>query len=381
MTGNKIKVLFVLQALCGNGAVRTTLNIMRHLDREKFELALYTIVKNGACLFDVPSDVKVTTPRKKHKYKKYLMPYYLSQLVREASSCDIIVGAEDFRPVYLSYIAACLLGKPVIGWNKTAIDCWLKQERRWQKSIVGLIYPRLTRIVCISDSIVPGLLRTAAIRQGNIDVIYDSYEIDTIIEKATQKIPKWYEELLCKPTLIGVGRLSYEKGFDVLIKAHANLLKRNVDHNLVILGSGHLKNELTNLSASLGVSNSVYMPGYVDNPYPLLKKSTAFVLSSRFEGFGGAAFEASVLGIPVIATACGGFTEMLHDGEKAILVRPDDVNSLADGMYKVLTDNQLRAKLSIPDLEWLGRFSPENTVHLWEKLLTEVSRNGQKSSN
>jgi glycosyltransferase involved in cell wall biosynthesis len=380
MDKNKIKVLFVVQALCGNGAVRTALNVLRHLDRKRFEVALYTIVKNGVCLSEVPADVKITAAHTKRRYNKYLIPYYLLQLLREASGCDIIVGAEDFRPIYLSYIAAGLLRKPVIGWNRTAIDRWMKKERPWHKSMVGLIYPRLSHIVCVSHAIVPGLLATAPINQKNIDVIYDSYEIDGIITKAEQEIPPWYEECLCKPTLTAAGRLSDEKGFDVLIKAHAKVLKKGIDHNLVIIGSGPFKNELRDLSISLGVNDSVYMPGYIDNPYPLLKKATAFVLSSHYEGFPAVVFEALLLGTPVVSTACGGPTEMITDGENGILVPPNDVNSLADGIYKVFSDNNLRAKFSKPDLEWLRRFSPENNVHHWEELLIEISRNEFKKN-
>ena len=379
MTRTKIKVLFVLQALCGNGAVRASLNMLRHLDRRQFEIVLYVIVKTGACLSEVPSDIKLVAAHKKRRYNKYLIPYYIAGLLREASRCDIIVGAEDFRPIYFSYIAASLLRKPVIGWNRTAIDRWLKKERPWHNSIVGLIYPRLNRVVCVSQAIVSGLLSTASVKQGNINVIYDTQEIDTIAERAKEEIPQWYAEVLRKPTLIGLGRLSDEKGFDVLIKAHANLLKRNIDHNLVILGSGYLKDELRNLSDRLGVSDSVFMPGYVDNPYPFLKKATAFVLSSRYEGFGGVVFEALSLGTPVVATACGGPTEMITDGENGILVPPNDVNSLADGIHRVLSDGNLRARLSTPDIEWLRRFSPENTVHQWERLLMEISRNGLKN--
>ncbi|MBA7677026.1 N-acetyl-alpha-D-glucosaminyl L-malate synthase [subsurface metagenome] len=115
------------------------------------------------------------------------------------------------------------------------------------------------------------------------------------------------------------------------------------------------------------------MPGYVDNPYPLLKNAAAFVLSSRYEGFGAVVFEALLLGTPVVATACAGPIEILSDGENGILVSLEDVNSLADGMYNILSNGELREKLTTPDIERLRPFLPERVVPQWERLLIDIS--------
>jgi glycosyltransferase involved in cell wall biosynthesis len=203
-------------------------------------------------------------------------------------------------------------------------------------------------------------------------VIYSAYESTSIIEKSKEQLPEWAFNIVKKPTLIALGRMSYEKGFDLLIRAHAKVLKKGIDHNLVILGSGSLRGELRDLSVRLGLSDSVFMPGYVDNPYPLFKKATAFVLSSRYEGFPAVVFEALSIGTPVVATACGGPAEILSDGENGILVLPEDVNSLADGIYNILSNTELRERLAIPDIEQLGRYSLENIVTQWEQLLMEI---------
>ena len=68
-----------------------------------------------------------------------------------------------------------------------AIDHWLKELRYWHTPIVRLIYPRLTRIVCVSQAMVSGLLSTASIKWRKIDVIYDTHEIDRIIERAKEE--------------------------------------------------------------------------------------------------------------------------------------------------------------------------------------------------
>jgi glycosyltransferase involved in cell wall biosynthesis len=115
------------------------------------------------------------------------------------------------------------------------------------------------------------------------------------------------------------------------------------------------------------------MPGYISNPYPLMKRASALVLSSRFEGLPGVIIQALTLAKPVVATACGGSVEILCDGRAGILVPPEDVDALADGMSKILLNHHLRDKLSTSNIEKLRCFSPENIVPQWERLLTEVS--------
>jgi glycosyltransferase involved in cell wall biosynthesis len=222
------------------------------------------------------------------------------------------------------------------------------------------------------------MLKVARIIPERLKVIYSAYESTSIIEKSKEQLPDWAIDVIRKPTLIALGRMSREKGFDVLIRAHAKVLTRGIDHNLVILGSGSLRGELRDLSACLGVSDSVFMPGYVGNPYPLLKNATAFILPSRYEALGGVVIEALSLGTPIVATACGGPSEILTEGENGILVLPEDVDSLAVGMFKILSNGNLREQLVTPDEEYLRRFSLENIVPQWEQLLIEVGRYGNE---
>jgi glycosyltransferase involved in cell wall biosynthesis len=378
MDKTKIKTLFILPDLSGNGAVRATLNVLRRLDRRQFEIILFVLARRGACLSEVPSDIKLVVAHKRRRYEsisfKYLMPYYIARLLWEASSCDIIIGASELHPAYLAYAAAVVLRKPSVGWVQVPLDRWLKQEARyWHNIAARFIYPRLTGVVCVSKACKQSMSKVARIMPERLRVIYSAYESTSIIEKSKERCPDWAVNVIKKPTLIALGRMSYEKGFDLLIRAHAKVLKRSIDHNLLILGSGLLRDKLRELSTHLGVSGSVFMPGYVDNPYPLLKNATAFVLSSRYEGFPAVVFEALSLGTPVVATACGGPAEILSDGENGILVLPEDVNSLADGIYNILSNGELRERLATPDIEQLGRYSLENIVTQWEQLLMEIA--------
>ena len=156
------------------------------------------------------------------------------------------------------------------------------------------------------------------------------------------------------------------------LRAHAKVLKKGIDHNLIIVGDGPHRGKLQELVHCLEVTDSVYMAGHIHNPYPVIKKASALVLSSRFEGLPSVIVEALTLGKPVVATTCGGPVEILYDGREGILVPPEDIGALADGISRILSDGHLWEKLSIPDIERLQCFSTENVVPQWEQLLLEI---------
>jgi glycosyltransferase involved in cell wall biosynthesis len=114
---------------------------------------------------------------------------------------------------------------------------------------------------------------------------------------------------------MAVGRLNSEKDFDLLIRAHRRLRHAGLDHLLVILGRGPLRNDLSRPAQRLGVANSVIMPGYLANPYGAMKRATVFVLSSHVEGLPSVLLEALYLGIPIVVTNCpSGPAEILDNG-------------------------------------------------------------------
>jgi glycosyltransferase involved in cell wall biosynthesis len=372
MKNTKLRVLFILENLAGCGAERVTLNLLRHLDRERFESTLFLLERRGPLFSEVPVHVRLMLAHKFRSYNKYLTPYYLTKLIAPTRRSDVIIAALEFRPTYLAYMAAALTKRPVIGVVNTLLGQWLMEWGRWHSYAVKLVYPRLTGVVCVSNSVAQSLSKVTRLEPEKVRIIYNSHEIDAIIEKGREKPPQWYIDILEKPTLIASGQLRSLKGFDILIKAHAKLLQRGINHNLVIIGSGPLRNQLEDLANHLRVADSVFMPGYILDPYPLIKNATAFVLSSHHEGLAGVIIEALALGTPVVATACGGTTEVLLEGRYGVLVTPGDVCSLADGMAKILSDGSLREKLSKSGIERARFFSPENRVPQWEQLLEEI---------
>lgn len=135
-----------------------------------------------------------------------------------------------------------------------------------------------------------------------------------------------------KPFVLAVGRLVWEKGFDVLLESWA-LSGVGQSHDLVVLGEGAQRQALERLAFELGVSQCVKMPGFDANPFRYMKNADLFVLSSRYEGMPNVLVQALGCGARVVATECGtGPREVLEDGRWGSLVPVDDPQALADGL-------------------------------------------------
>lgn len=175
-----------------------------------------------------------------------------------------------------------------------------------------------------------------------------------------------------KKWIIAMGRLTEQKGFDILLDAFHKIAYDYPDWQLLILGEGELRSELERKRDDLGLNNQVIFPGRVDNPFPILKRSEMFVLSSRYEGFGNVIIEAMACALPVISTDCpSGPGEIIRNGIDGILVPNKDVSSLSAAIVELICDQQKRQSLSENALKAVKRFELPTIVEYWEDLMAE----------
>ena len=165
--------------------------------------------------------------------------------------------------------------------------------------------------------------------------------------------------------IITVGRLSFEKGFDRLIRI-LKKLERDFEFELWILGEGPERQKLEDLIDSEKVE-SVKLLGYQNNPYAFLKKADLYVCSSLFEGYSTSVAEARILGVPVLTTECAGMDEILEKGKYGIIVENND-SALYCGLERVLTDPSLLDKFSLHDI----RYTLDNATTEYERLFKEM---------
>lgn len=145
--------------------------------------------------------------------------------------------------------------------------------------------------------------------------------------------------------LLAVGRLAYQKGFDVLIDAIPALIQKHSNLTLNICGDGPWMGRLQSQIAKLGLSSHVKLLG-VQSMAPLLAIADMYILSSRFEGLSRAMLEAMAAGVPVVATRVEGVEEVIVDGVHGLLVPPENADELAKAMTRLIDDPKLRQDIA-----------------------------------
>jgi glycosyltransferase involved in cell wall biosynthesis len=146
--------------------------------------------------------------------------------------------------------------------------------------------------------------------------------------------------------LVAVGRLVPEKGFDVLLRALAQVRKRFPTANLTMIGQGPLGPYLRRLAKGLRLEDAVVWAGFLQNPFPLMARARLLVAPSRWETFGNAVAEAMALGVAVVATRCGGPEDLIESGVSGVLVPVDDVDALARAIVALLDDDRSRSAMA-----------------------------------
>ena len=144
-----------------------------------------------------------------------------------------------------------------------------------------------------------------------------------------------------------VGRLVYEKGIHILINAVPKILDK-VNAKFIIVGSGYMKEQLLNIVRSMGLEHKVLFEGFVDEAslLKLQKCADVSVVPSLFEPFGIVALEAMAAKSPVVASDTGGLSEIIEHDVTGVKVYPNNPDSLAWGINKVLLDDILPASAS-----------------------------------
>lgn len=173
--------------------------------------------------------------------------------------------------------------------------------------------------------------------------------------------------------LVAVGRLVPQKGFDLLLEAWARIADRHRGWTLTIWGEGPERAALEAQRDRLGLSERVLLPGVTERPGQWMEQADAFVLSSRFEGWGLVVGEAMAAGIPTVAFDCDfGPAEMIEHGRTGLLVAPGDTAALASALDQLLEDEALRSRLGPTGRESMKRFAPETVVKHWLELAEEL---------
>lgn len=384
--------MLLLWSLHGGGAERTAMHLANHLNRDVFDVRMGLMSRTGPYLPLIEDQSLIVCPESGDRFafddKGNQAIFKTSQLARSAVLAPYSYWKmmKDFKPdVILSFskgtsmavrAAAALYGRDKIKWilregNNT--DAVIEDELSnpsLQKILKRLTYKTFASSDClltISKDLGSTLSKHPLLRNQEVRSIYNTVDIDTVVDKAREKIPMD----LKRDYIVSVGRLSHQKAFDSLIRAYASS-KVKEKYDLIIVGQGPLEDSLKSLASEAGVADKVKFPGWSNNPWSWIKNSKAFVLPSRWEGFGNVVIESMACGIPVIVSDCDfGPREIVDHGKSGMLFKVDEIDELKACLNDLLFNEETRTHFAEKALSRSNDFGISKIVREYEKLLLE----------
>ena len=330
----------------GGGPDKTVLNSPRYLRQHGYE---------SECLFlRKPNDAPFQHVRERaEKWKAAIHevddhgPFDWGLIKRSLEVCArtkaTVWHAHDYK--------TNLLGLILRRWHPltlvTTAHGWV--ERTWRTflyhNLDRISLPFYRKVICVSTDLYEAT-RSFGIPESQLSLIDNA--VDTEQFRRTQSVGEaksrlnWPTE---RKLVLAAGRLSPEKGFDVLIQAVTTVVREGVDVGLMIAGDGPELASLERLTKSLGIEDRCKLLGFQSQLIPWYEACDIFALSSLREGLPNVLLEAMAVGAPVLSTKVAGIPRLLIHEDNGLLVEPGRVEDIAESIKRMLHDDALRRSL------------------------------------
>ncbi|MEW6418253.1 MAG: glycosyltransferase [Nitrospirota bacterium] len=392
---SKDEVVFIIPSLYQGGAERVLLEIIKNLDADKFDCNLICFYKNlpvfgsplltteiesyGNIKLHYLNDGEISSKKLSlinRAYNGFLLIFKLSEKIRQFRRDAILVP-------FLEPTAVILLFTKLLGVKNRIVISLHTNETAHYKSIFSnrfrlWIEMNLLRWACQKADavIVPSegvkfdLVNNFSVSVGKILTIASPIDEKKIQKLVTASLNYGISIPRDTTMFCHIGRLEKQKNHLLLIKACSLLRKRYEKFIVLCAGSGSYENEIMNLILEECLENHVKLIGNLSNPYVLMSRSRALILTSQYESFSLVLVEAMASGTVCISVDCPyGPAEVLANGEYGILVPPDNPEALAGAMHEVIHNNELVQILISKGRRRALDYSIEGIVKNWEAVL------------
>ena len=361
------RLTFVIHQISAGGAERVLTLLANELCKKGWSVTLLTLDSGREpVFFELHSGVQhwpLSLKREQGGWWKavkvhFLRPWVLRKAIRK-SRPNAVIAYIDLTNI-LTLVATIGLKIPVIVTEHSHPA--FKISKFWSL-LRQVVYKRSACLVLLTYDVLSFFSFSI---QKNSRIIPNPVLVPDFSEPALQSETN-------SRTLVAMGRLSEQKGFDLLLKAFAPLCKKFPDWMLDIWGEGMQRKNLESLRDELGLRERVRLPGLTKEHYKIMSRADIFVLSSRFEGFPGVLGEAMACGLPVVSFDCpSGPSEMIQDGVNGLLVPPENIQELSSALERLMTSVELRNSLGEQARIITESYSLNKIVQSWEELIGEV---------
>lgn len=395
----KKNLLFIIPSLSAGGGEKSLVNLLSLIDYNLYNVDLFLLNQQGIFLEYLPKEVKVLPLPE--TYKVFTLPIYNSltklltkgkvtlginrilyslrnryiknQSIREqqnwkylAKSLDELDGQYDVAIGFLEKTATyfCIdkvKAEKKIGW--VHIDY---KRLGMDQTFDSKYFNRLSHLITVSEECANILKDLFPNEINKINVIYNIVSPTIINDMANQEKNFVYDKTKEEINLLSIGRLNYQKGFEIAIEACRILVGKGYNIRWSVIGEGEEREKLTKLIKSYNLESNFSLLGLKSNPYPYIKQADIYAQTSRFEGKSIAIDEAKILNKPIIVTNYSTAKDQIDDGVTGLIVDMDS-NSVADGIERLIKDSSLSKNL-ITNLSNL-KLGTEDEINKFYKIL------------
>ncbi|KIA84930.1 hypothetical protein OA84_00210 [Kaistella solincola] len=354
MPAKKKKIIFRNRSLEMGGIEAVLLNILHHLDKNKFEIVLLLNYRQGEFLNRVPKNVRVisvgensksfsenpflkTFQKIKRRFKYGFFEVFPEYFYKKNQLLDF-----DFEVAFSHYMMKNVLKSPnrnskKIFWIHGDLRNSGFGEKENQKFANQML--KFDNGVFVSKHGKNIVEKNWNVQLNHAHVIYNPLNIEEILGKAQENV----EEKFCDIDFVSVGRLFSAKGFADLVEAHHQLICEGYSIKTLIVGDGMQLKELENLIKKYGLKDTFFLYGFSENPIKYMQNARYFLLPSYSESYPMVIGEALILNKPVLATDVGGVSEMVQNEINGLLFKPGK-QELYQTMKRVLDEPTLEKK-------------------------------------
>ena len=396
------KVLFVINTLGCAGAETALMELLKSLDEKEYEISLYVLMGQGEMIDKIPGNVKLLNDHyckesvlskqgKQAMIKTVWRTFWkngdvfgkISYIIRTFSAMrskgkiqpDKILwrvisdGSPRFEETYdlaVAYLeggSTYYVAEHVKAKKKAAFIHIDYESSGYTKAMDRNCFDKIDRIFTVSDEVKKHFLNVYPKYQDKVMVFHNIINQDEIRKKAEEGTG--FEDHFDGVRLLTVGRLTYQKAYDIAIDAMKLIKDRGYKVRWYILGEGSERPALEKKIKELGLEKEFLMPGAASNPFPYYKQADIYVHATRFEGKSIAIQEAQTLGCAIVASDCNGNREQIIQDEDGLLCQLDP-ESIAEAVISLAEDKEKRIRLGNAAKE-------KDIVHKGEiKLLLEL---------
>lgn len=372
-----IKILFFIDSISGGGAEKVLRNLVNNMDQSKFEITVQTINDSVKAETLLKDGIRYKTI---NRFKNRVLNKLYQYWVRLCAELKILypLYIKDDYDIEVAYLECGPTKIIASSTNKKAVKiawvhCDLEKKEGFADSIEKSrkYYEKYDEIVCVSENVKQSFEKLFG-TDMETTVLYNVNDENEILEKAELPVP--FQKKSSGELFVAVGRLTRQKGFDRLIEACRLLRDEGYSFELWILGEGSEREKLEELIRKYRLEDIISLLGFVENPYPYIKKADILVCSSRYEGMSTVVTEGLILGKAIVTTACTGMMELLGDSEYGIITE-DNSHALFNGINEMLNTPDLLEDYAGKAKQRGNLFKKKVTVEVTENFFDQIFLN------